>query len=145
MLLLFLSRSCGLLREACWPKVWCLHHVCPLYKRDSAFAAGNYRGIHLTSILSKLADRPEFDFSFALWQIRATPMGFHPRLECSRSCDVVDNGLDTFSLGRCKQNKQTRHKHNKQNKQDKQDRQTNRTRRGDTGRPWASRPPAQPG
>ncbi len=31
-----------LLREACWPKVWCLHHVCPLYKRDSASAAGNY-------------------------------------------------------------------------------------------------------
>ena len=36
-----------LLREACWPKVWCLHHVCPLYKRDSAFAAGNYRGCYI--------------------------------------------------------------------------------------------------
>ena len=48
--------------------------------------------------------------------------------------------------GANKTNKQTRHnKHNKQNKQDKQDRRTNRTRRGDTGRPWASRPPAQPG
>ena len=43
--------------EGCWPTAWKLHHICPLYKRHSAFLAGNYRGIHLTSILSKIAER----------------------------------------------------------------------------------------
>ena len=46
-----------LLKEACWPSPWKLHHICPLYKRDSAYMAGNYRGIHLTSILSKTAEK----------------------------------------------------------------------------------------
>ena len=40
--------------EACWPQAWKIHHICPLYKRGSAFLAGNYRGIHLTTILSKI-------------------------------------------------------------------------------------------
>ena len=31
--------------------------ICPLYKRDSAFIAGNYRGVHLTAILAKTAER----------------------------------------------------------------------------------------
>jgi hypothetical protein len=34
-----------------------LHNICPLYKRKSAFQAGNYRGVHLTSILSKVAEK----------------------------------------------------------------------------------------
>ena len=46
-----------LLQEGCWPKVWKLHLICPLYKRGTAFSAGNYRGVHLTPILSKLAER----------------------------------------------------------------------------------------
>ena len=46
-----------LLQEACWPKVWKLHLICPLYKRSSAFKAENYRGVHLTAILSKIAER----------------------------------------------------------------------------------------
>ena len=35
-----------LLHEACWPKVWRLHSICPLCKRGSAFQARNYRGVH---------------------------------------------------------------------------------------------------
>ena len=31
--------------------------MCPLYKRKSAFMAGNCRGIHLTAILSKVAEK----------------------------------------------------------------------------------------
>jgi len=46
-----------LLREACWPRIWRLHLICPLYKRGSAFSAGNYRGVHLTAVLSKVAER----------------------------------------------------------------------------------------
>ena len=43
--------------EACWPKVWKLHLIVPIFKRGSAFKAGNYRGVHLTTILSKLAEK----------------------------------------------------------------------------------------
>jgi hypothetical protein len=46
-----------LLAEGCWPRAWKLHVICPLYKRSSAFQAGNYRGVHLTSILSKIAEK----------------------------------------------------------------------------------------
>jgi hypothetical protein len=42
--------------EACWPTRWQIHLLCPIYKRASVYAAGNYRGVHLTSILSKLAE-----------------------------------------------------------------------------------------
>ena len=46
-----------LLAEGIWPDIWKLHQICPLYKRLSAFNPSNYRGIHLTSILSKIAER----------------------------------------------------------------------------------------
>ena len=52
------TRLCRrLLHEACWPTVWRLHLICPLCKRGSAFAASNYRGVHLTAILAKVAER----------------------------------------------------------------------------------------
>ena len=31
--------------------------IAPTYKKGSAFNAGNYRGVHLTSVLSKIAER----------------------------------------------------------------------------------------
>ena len=46
-----------LLTEGILPDIWKLHQICPLYKRLSAFNPSNYRGIHLTSILSKIAER----------------------------------------------------------------------------------------
>ena len=46
-----------MLYEGCWPNVWRLHLICPLYKRKSAFMASNYRGVHLTAILSKVAEK----------------------------------------------------------------------------------------
>ena len=52
------TRLCRrLLHEGCWPSIWRLHLICLLYKRGSAFIPGNYRGIHLTLILAKLAER----------------------------------------------------------------------------------------
>ena len=42
--------------EGCWPEFWKLHTICPLYKKKSAFDPGNYRGVHLTPILSKIAE-----------------------------------------------------------------------------------------
>jgi len=43
--------------EATWPQLWRLHHIVPLFKRGSVFMPGQYRGVHLTSILSKVVER----------------------------------------------------------------------------------------
>ena len=42
--------------EGEWPTAWRLHLV-PLYTKGSRFDPSNYRGIHLTTILSKVAER----------------------------------------------------------------------------------------
>ena len=46
-----------IVREHRWPLPWKFHRLCPLYKRGAVFTAGNYRGLHLTSVLSKVAER----------------------------------------------------------------------------------------
>ena len=46
-----------LFHEGCWPSAWKYHLICPIFKRGSAFMPGNYRGIHLTTILSKIAEK----------------------------------------------------------------------------------------
>ena len=43
--------------EGCWPSVWKYHLVVPIFKRGAAFKPGNYRGVHLTTILSKIAEK----------------------------------------------------------------------------------------
>ena len=43
--------------EGCWPTMWKYHLICPIFKRGSAFIPGNYRGVHLTTILSKVAEK----------------------------------------------------------------------------------------
>ena len=43
--------------ESTWPAKWRLHHIVPLFKRGSAFLPGQYQGVHLTSILSKVVER----------------------------------------------------------------------------------------
>ena len=42
---------------ACWPSVWKYHLMVPIFKKGAAFLPGNYRGVHLTTILSKVAKR----------------------------------------------------------------------------------------
>ena len=37
--------------------MWKLHLIAPIFKKGSAYNAGNYRGVHLTSILSKIAEK----------------------------------------------------------------------------------------
>ena len=44
-------------RDGCWPQPWRLHFLAPLLKKGSAFEPGQYRGIHLTTILSKTVER----------------------------------------------------------------------------------------
>ena len=40
-----------------WPELWVEHWIIPLYKKNSVFKAGNYRGVHLTAQLSKAMER----------------------------------------------------------------------------------------
>ena len=40
-----------------WPECWRNHWVCPLHKRGAVSNSSNYRGVHLTSILSKTVER----------------------------------------------------------------------------------------
>ena len=46
-----------ILREGIWPSSWKLHWLLPLFKRKSRSVPNNYRGIHLTSQLSKVGER----------------------------------------------------------------------------------------
>ena len=46
-----------LLNTGRWPKLWRLHWVYPLYKKRSVYDPNNYRGIHLSSQLSKVVER----------------------------------------------------------------------------------------
>ena len=40
-----------------WPESWIIHWIMPLHKRKSIYNPMNYRGIHLTSQISKLSER----------------------------------------------------------------------------------------
>ena len=46
-----------LLSTGVWPSSWRLHWVFPFYKKKSVYDASNYRGIHLSSQLSKVIER----------------------------------------------------------------------------------------
>jgi len=43
--------------EASWPQQWRLHLLIPIFKKGSVYQPGQYRGIHLTCILSKTVER----------------------------------------------------------------------------------------
>ena len=43
--------------EGVWPDLWRNHRIAPLFKRGSPYRPGQYRGIHLTCILSKCVER----------------------------------------------------------------------------------------
>ena len=43
--------------DGCWPTIWKFHLVVPIFKKGAAFKPGNYRGVHLTTILSKIEEK----------------------------------------------------------------------------------------
>lgn len=45
------------LAEGRWPEAWIEHWIIPLYKKRSVYLPDNYRGIHLTSQISKVVER----------------------------------------------------------------------------------------
>ena len=46
-----------MLKEACWPERWREHIIAPLYKKGSVYNRAHYRGVHLTSNISKVCER----------------------------------------------------------------------------------------
>ena len=45
------------LNQGTWPEIWKVHWMFPLYKRKARCNAANYKGIHLTPQMSKVAAR----------------------------------------------------------------------------------------
>ena len=46
-----------ILHEGCWPNYWKNHWIMPVFKKGSVSDPTKYRGIHLTSVLSKTVER----------------------------------------------------------------------------------------
>ena len=46
-----------ILQMTLWPDGWREHWVAPMFNKGAVFDAANYRGIHLTAQLSKVAER----------------------------------------------------------------------------------------
>ena len=48
---------CSILDWGKWPQLWKNHWICPLYKKKAQSDPNNYRGVHLTGQISKVAER----------------------------------------------------------------------------------------
>ena len=46
-----------MIETASFPESWRVHWVVPIYRKKAGFSASNYRGVHLTAQLSKVAER----------------------------------------------------------------------------------------
>ena len=46
-----------ILHEGRWPELWTMHRAVGLHKRKAVSDPDNYRGIHMTSQISKVAER----------------------------------------------------------------------------------------
>ena len=53
--LVLISRQ--ILSSGCWPKPWRDHWVFPLYKKRCKATPGNYRGIHISTQMTKACER----------------------------------------------------------------------------------------
>ena len=40
-----------------WPAMWKIHRVSPLYKKCVVYQPANYIGLHITRVLSKVAEQ----------------------------------------------------------------------------------------
>ena len=46
-----------MIAEGSWPAVWRRHLVAPIHKKKAKSNPNNYRGVHMTSVLSKVRER----------------------------------------------------------------------------------------
>ena len=86
------------LHEERWPALWKEHWILPLFKgRGAVYDPRRYRGIHLTCVISKVAERvlgevlmPFFENTNAF----GTSVGISPKERMRRSLHVIDMYLD---------------------------------------------------
>ena len=71
-----------MLREGIWPDIWRLHNLFPVFKRGASFLASNYRGVHITCILSKVAER--VIAAPLIRQLQCTAFGINQWAFCKR-------------------------------------------------------------
>ena len=94
-----------LFHEGCWPRCWKQHLICPIFKRGAAFKPENYRGVHLTTILSKVAEKMVGSHLVPYLQKKAfgeNQWAFTPKLS---SRDLVTMLMLSFILAVCMGNK----------------------------------------
>ena len=82
-----------LFHEGCWPRCWKQHLICPIFKRGAAFKPENYRGVHLTTILSKVAEKMVGSHLVPYLQKKTKSMGVHATTELERLGDDADAPL----------------------------------------------------
>ena len=90
-----------LFHQGCWPTAWKTHLICPIFKRGAAFTPGNYRGVHLTTILSKTAEKMVGAHLVPYLQRKAfgeNQWAFTPKLS---SRDLVSMLMLSFILAVC--------------------------------------------
>ena len=52
-----------------WPDMWKIHRVCPLYKKAIVYKPANYKGLHITPVISKVAERVLKIPSVVIWKL----------------------------------------------------------------------------
>ncbi len=76
----------GIVAQRVWPETWRFHRIAPLFKKGAVHKASNYRGLHLTSILSKVAERvlrvPLVSFFEAVNAYGDTQFAFRKNIGC---------------------------------------------------------------
>ena len=85
-----------LLYEGVWPDIWKIHFLIAIFKRGVVHNPGNYRGIHLTSIVSKVVERvignplitylQQFRYGTSQWAYRKRCSSRDLALMCFTSC-----------------------------------------------------------
>ena len=87
--------------DGCWPTIWKFHLVVPIFKKGAAFQSGNYRGVHLTTILSKVAEKLICARLFPFLQMNAfgnNQWAFNTGLGCR---DLVTMLVMSWTLAIC--------------------------------------------
>ena len=76
-----------LVSSGTWPECWRLHWIIPLYKKKAVYDPRNYRGVHLTPLLSKAVERillfPLRPFLVATNAFGTMQFAFQPSLSCN--------------------------------------------------------------
>ena len=90
-----------LFHAGCWPSVQQTHLIYPIFKHGAAFKPENYRGVHLTTILSKIAEKMVGAHVVPYLQRKAfgeNQWAFTPKLS---SRDLVSMLMLSFILAVC--------------------------------------------